>query len=374
MALRVLFPVGYLYPAQNGGPALTLYRVGRALKASEDLELSFIASGLYTGGKVKLDEWIDSDFGKVKYVKCKSPSRSIKFLLEVLRSLVIQDVIIVTSVFALNNLFFLIASAVLSKKVILAPRGELDDGALRFKPLKKKIYLGIYRRIILFVKPKLLVTCEQEFVQANKNLGICLERYIIPNFLPVELLSDEKKSVRGITYIGRISPKKNIEFLLQIVQYKSENNDPITLDIYGDDSNAYADFLKGKICDYGIKDYVFFHGHVEDDKKRAAFKRAYMLVLPSFSENFGNVVIEALMQGTPVIASANTPWSVLNDEKLGFHLPLELNKFVEAVDELHLMDLQSYKELCERCRQYVIKEFNEDKFKSLWTEMLMNYD
>ena len=69
-----------------------------------------------------------------------------------------------------------------------------------------------------------------------------------------------------------------------------------------------------------IQDNVEFVGQLEGDNKNCFLKYAQCLVMPSHTENFGLVAPEALFQNTPVIASINTPWKVLNTEKAGFHV------------------------------------------------------
>ena len=51
---------------------------------------------------------------------------------------------------------------------------------------------------------------------------------------------------------------------------------------------------------------------MDGEEKNKVIASNMALVLPSKSENFGNVVLEALAQGTPVIASKNTPWQILD--------------------------------------------------------------
>ena len=50
----------------------------------------------------------------------------------------------------------------------------------------------------------------------------------------------------------------------------------------------------------------------------AEYENCDLLILPSFTENFGGVVIDALAHGKPVIASKFTPWKVLGDEGCGW--------------------------------------------------------
>lgn len=63
---------------------------------------------------------------------------------------------------------------------------------------------------------------------------------------------------------------------------------------------------------------VVFTGPVYSEAKDWMYRHAWVSVLPSHSENFGGVVVEALAQGTPVIASKGTPWQILEESGCGW--------------------------------------------------------
>ena len=74
--------------------------------------------------------------------------------------------------------------------------------------------------------------------------------------------------------------------------------------------------------------------------------KSYCLVLPSKSENFGNVVLEAISQKTPVITSKNTPWEILIKHNSGYWVDAS----VKSIKDASLMDFTlastQYPELC----------------------------
>ena len=64
-----------------------------------------------------------------------------------------------------------------------------------------------------------------------------------------------------------------------------------------------------------LKDKAFIVGSVDKKEKLCFFANADLFVLPSHNENFGNVYLESLALGTPIIASTGTPWEEV--EKYG---------------------------------------------------------
>ena len=83
-------------------------------------------------------------------------------------------------------------------------------------------------------------------------------------------------------------------------------------------------------------DFIFT-GSLDDDAKWEAYGRANLFVLPTYSENFGIVVAEALWAGVPVITTKGTPWSELEEYKCGKWIDLPAKgsnpSTCEALDE-----------------------------------------
>lgn len=84
----------------------------------------------------------------------------------------------------------------------------------------------------------------------------------------------------------------------------------------------------------GLNDKVLFAGSMTGKQKIQAYASSRYSFLVSNSENFGNVVIEALSQGTPVVASRGTPWESLPQKHAGFWIentPEEIGKTLDII-------------------------------------------
>jgi glycosyltransferase involved in cell wall biosynthesis len=82
------------------------------------------------------------------------------------------------------------------------------------------------------------------------------------------------------------------------------------------------------------------------------------LVLPSLTENFGNVVAEALAHRVPVIASTGTPWSGLRDRDCGWWIEPTIEGLTAALDEALASDPAVRVAKGERGRRWMIEEFS----------------
>jgi glycosyltransferase involved in cell wall biosynthesis len=78
----------------------------------------------------------------------------------------------------------------------------------------------------------------------------------------------------------------------------------LTLIIAGNDENGYRSELERLAIDNRVQGRIRFVGMVSDDHKWALYENAALFVLPSYSENFGNVVAEAMAMGCPVVVTA----------------------------------------------------------------------
>jgi hypothetical protein len=108
---------------------------------------------------------------------------------------------------------------------------------------------------------------------------------------PVEV--DRPRS--GVVFAGELIPRKNPAGLLGAAELVPD----LTLTIVGAGTQRAA--LEAMTADAGIADRVRFAGSLDPAAMRAAMSGAEVFCLPSFSESFGIVYIEALACGTPVI-------------------------------------------------------------------------
>jgi glycosyltransferase involved in cell wall biosynthesis len=110
---------------------------------------------------------------------------------------------------------------------------------------------------------------------------------------------DRPRDPESIVFLGRLSWKKRAEWAIRALV-----GCPIAeLTIAGPDSEGLRSALEAVARECGVADRVQFAGAVDAAKREALLERASLLVLPSVSENFGNVVVEALAHGCPVVVT-----------------------------------------------------------------------
>ena len=106
-----------------------------------------------------------------------------------------------------------------------------------------------------------------------------------------------------ILFLSRVNPKKGIHDLLPAFAELHRTRPQALLVIAGEGESAYVDSLKGKCIELGINNEVLWTGMLEGQTKLAAFAAARLFVLPSYSENFGIALLEAMAAGLPCVST-----------------------------------------------------------------------
>lgn len=220
-------------------------------------------------------------------------------------------------------------------KVVLSPHGMLEPYILNRNFLKKRIALALYQKKAIKSADYLLATALAELNQIRK-LGFFSPAQIIPNGIDVSEVvyrnQHESSGIeKNILFLSRIHPKKGLEILIEAINLLNEPNIKIT--IAGEGEEAYIDQLK-KLCIEKEVDHLFnFVGGVYGKQKWKLYAQADLFVLPTYSENFGIVIIEALAAGVPVITTKGTPWEELEIHKCGWWIDLNVKNLGDSIRE-----------------------------------------
>ena len=137
-----------------------------------------------------------------------------------------------------------------------------------------------------------------------------------------------------IAYLGRLSPEKGVSDLLRAVGRLERKGVGLGLEIAGDGPSARS--LRSEAAALGLSD-VAFVGHVPHEAIDDLFGRAWALVLPTrWAEPFGNVVVEALVRGVPVIATdGGGPAELVRPGRSGTLVPsADVEALASAIEEL----------------------------------------
>lgn len=242
--------------------------------------------------------------------------------------------------------------AFLRKKIVISPRGTVEEALIKKKSfwLKKIIYF----LFIKFIFKNCLgfhFTSDKEKEEFFKFTKIKKLFVVVPNLFNYEEFQKEVdkdlinkfnlKEKKYILYFGRINWKKRIELLIDIFGELSKEHSDLYLAILGSADLHYYEKLKQKIKNLGLEDKIVLSGEtISGDLKIALYQNAFCFVLPSISENFGYVVVEAIASKIPIIISEGVGLKELI-EKYGAGLIFSVSNYEESkknlIDKLKLI-------------------------------------
>jgi glycosyltransferase involved in cell wall biosynthesis len=333
--MRILFPIGSFYPAQSGGPNNSIYWLSKMLiKSDHDVYIITTNQGINVSHNIKLNKWLLSESINVIYCKTHVHYFPLRFIIESLKKIKYVDIIHLTSVFYPPSLIIAILGVLQNKKILWSTRGELNSQALIYNKYVKEIYLNIIKIISKRITFHVTSEDERDYVK-NKLNDISI--VLLPNYFELPgLLNTEYK--KQFLYIGRISPIKALENLILALPIsnhfiKSEYS-LIIAGTFENNEKWYYEKLLKLITDNSLNEKIKFVGHIVGKDKQLLYAESYFTILPSHSENFGNVVLESLVQGTPVIASKSVPWKILEGTNSGFWVDNDsetISKYIDLV-------------------------------------------
>jgi glycosyltransferase involved in cell wall biosynthesis len=196
---------------------------------------------------------------------------------------------------------------------IVRPLGTLSEwGMKNRRPWLKGLSFRLLERRILEHAALVHYTSDQERVEAEK-LNLTASSAVIPNGLSDSTRTcatgqfrEARPMLKGrrlILFLSRLDPKKGLDLLLRAFARIRRNMPDIALVLAGEGDPEFVTALKNEAASLGIASDVHWPGFLTGTEKEAALADADLYVLPSYSENFGIAVVEAMAAGLPVIVS-----------------------------------------------------------------------
>ena len=264
---------------------------------------------------------------------------------------------------------------------VIAPRGMLEPWSLRQKWLKKRIARFLYQDRDLKCATALQATATSEAEQFRR-LGFKNPVIVSPNGVNVPK-NFEPRNTRNtrkrVLFVSRMHPKKGVMELVEAWKLVVSGQGgaasgwvcELVYTVSGELEREYELKVKERVKELGLEDRVVFTGALNDDEKWGAYARADVFVLPTYSENFGIVVAEALWAGVPVITTKGAPWGELEKAKCGKWIEIGIDPLVEALGEMMSLSDESRRQMGANGRCLAEKKYT---WAAVVNEMVKGYE
>lgn len=326
--MKILHVVPTYIPAwKHGGPIRSVHGLCKAL-AARGHQVTVLTTDVDTGGAVPVGQAVALDGVEVWYFPVGSPRRMYRSprMGAVLRERIPGfDVVHLHSVFLWPTSAAARAAERAGVPYLVAPRGMLVGDLLRRRGRwRKALWIRLFERRTLARAAGLHVTADLEAEEARK-LGLPLPRiFVVPNGIDPEPEPGTERvaaAVRDLLagplfllYLGRLSWKKGLDRLIPALARVPGT----VLAIAGNDEEGIRPQLEALAREADVASRVVFLGPVDGADKAALLHRCAALVLPSYSENFGNSVLEAMAAGRPVAVTPEVGLAeVVREERAG---------------------------------------------------------
>ena len=265
--------------------------------------------------------------------------------------------------------------------VVWSTHGMTAPWAMAHKRAKKVLAWWLYQKRDLARAALVHCTSEKELQWNAGALGLRGDDALAASKFPVVPLGTRLPSLEAavsplprtgplkVLFVGRIYPVKG---LVNLVRAAARLKD-VEFRIVGADEAGHLAEVKREISlipsPSSSPSPVFaFPGPKYGEELAKEYDACDLLVLPSHSENFGAVVVDALAHAKPVIASTGTPWQVLAERRCGWWVENSPDSLARAIEEARTSPLE---EMGARGRALVEERFT---WPAVARQMIKEYE
>jgi glycosyltransferase involved in cell wall biosynthesis len=239
----------------------------------------------------------------------------------------------------------------------VSPRGMLLTWSLLHHPIRKKIAMLLYQRKDLLAADLFFATSQDEANQL-RLLGLRQPIAIVPIGVefPATINNTRPAGKRTALFLSRLHPKKGLHDLINVwTRIASRDWELI---IAGPDEGSYGEEMRRLAARVDKGSSIKFVGEVNDQQKWILYCSAEVFILPTYSENFGIAVAEALVSGKPVLTTFGAPWEVLRTEDAGWWIAPGEASLTAALEDALASSESRLQEMGARGKAYAERELS----------------
>lgn len=255
------------------------------------------------------------------------------------------------------------------KPLFYYQRGVFDPERLKFRGLKKKLYIKSIERPLMRCATMLIALTESE-LESYRRLGVDTPCRIIPNGVDGATHAEFfdrfackyfniSRDHKVILFMARLHPIKGADRLIRAFLMIHSAFPEAILIMAGPDEWGIVEKFRQEIKTAGVDDRVLFPGMVTGEAKHELLNRADLFCLPSDAEGFSMAVLEALASSTAVLLSPGCHFPEVETAGAGRIVQPEPNALAKAICEL-LSDPEKMKQMGKKGREFVSRRYSWD--------------
>lgn len=219
--------------------------------------------------------------------------------------------------------------------LVVSPRGAFSEWAMQNGSKVKRVFWPLLQRPSFENVVCFHATAESEY-EDIRRLGFHQPVAIVPNGIDMPtIVAEPEGTSRTLLFLGRLHPVKGLDMLLPAWRAVETTFPDWRLDIVGSDLghygvSGYLRKLRQQAQELDLK-RIEFLGELRGPEKMKAYQQADLFVLPTYSENFGLTVAEALAAGTPAIVTNGAPWAELDAYGAGWSIEIGVDPLIDCL-------------------------------------------
>ncbi|MFI5140389.1 MAG: XrtY-associated glycosyltransferase XYAG1 [Sphingobacteriales bacterium] len=279
------------------------------------------------------------------------------------------DIIHIHAWWNLVSLFSCLIALIRKVPVVISPRGTLSSYSFQNKNIGKKWFIHSLFGRYLLNRSHIHVTSKREY-EAVRHLIHPKSISITPNFVKLpgqrEYPEPKPSDVFKLLFFSRIEEKKGLDLLLNALPMVSV---PFRLTIAGDGDENYIGYLKTIAVNNHIDNKINWVGFYNENKFDLLHDHD-LFVLPSYDENFGNVVIESLSVGTAVLISEQVGLAgYVAENNFGWICHTEPASISDAINKIAKENKPELMRIRQNAPGKIYQDFNEDKLVKKYIDL-----
>tara|TARA_R110002049_G_scaffold15822_3_gene64159 strand:- start:9810 stop:10850 length:1041 start_codon:yes stop_codon:yes gene_type:complete len=242
-------------------------------------------------------------------------------------------------------------------KILWSPRGMFSRWSMNHNKYRKlPFWMGVQKPAMKNVDC-FHATSEAEYLDIRR-LGFMQPVALVPNGVDVPLNTNKARE-KQLLFLGRVHKQKGIELLIDAWESICADYPDWSLKIAGPINNSYSSSLQQDTIARNIPRLSFL-GEVKGQVKTELLSNSGILVLPTYSENFGMVIAEALAHALPVVTTTETPWLDLQKDGIGWVIKPDTKELIECLSFVMSCSLGVLHEMGEKGKYWVGNNYSWD--------------